>query len=172
MLNRHGVVYVIVGGLAAIAHGSTLPTEDVDVRARTRSREPGSPRRGVARDGARLRTEHEPAGVEFPCDGAFLAAQPTMLNLVTDLGDIDLTIAPTGFPRGYDDLIDDAIAVDLGDGVMTRIASLDDVISSKRAAGRAKDLAALPYLEALQQEVRARRRVNRGPQTFLVSGIL
>ena len=61
-------------------------------------------------------------------------------------------IAPTGFPRGYDDLIDDAIAVDLGDGVMTRIASLDDVIASKRAAARAKDLAALPYLEALRQE--------------------
>ena len=76
-----------------------------------------------------------------------------MVNLVTDLGDIDLTLAPTGFPRGYDDLIDDAIGVDLGDGVITRIASLEDVIASKRAAGRDKDLAALPYLEALQDEV-------------------
>jgi hypothetical protein len=85
-----------------------------------------------------------------------LAAPTTMLNLVTDLGDIDVTIAPAGFPRGYDDLIDDSIAIDLGDGVMTRIASLDDVISSKRAAARAKDLAALPYLEALQQEVERR----------------
>jgi hypothetical protein len=152
VLNRHGVVYVIVGGLAAIAHGSTLPTEDVDVapaRDRANLDRLGAALREI---GARLRTGHDPAGVEFPCDGAFFAAQPTMLNLVTDLGDIDLTIAPTGFPGGYDDLIVDAIAVDLGDGVMTRIASLDDVISSKRAAGRHKDLAALPYLEALRLE--------------------
>ena len=40
VLNQHGVVYVIVGGLAAIAHGSTLPTEDVDVA-------PGRDRRGT-----------------------------------------------------------------------------------------------------------------------------
>ena len=75
-----------------------------------------------------------------------------MLNLTTDLGDIDLTIAPAGFPRGYDDLVGDAIAIDVGDGAATLVAALDDVIASKRAAGRAKDLAALPYLEALRQE--------------------
>ena len=54
----------------------------------------GQPRSACARAteiGARLRTEREPAGVAFPCDGAFLATQPTMLNLTTDLGDIDLS---------------------------------------------------------------------------------
>lgn len=152
VLNRHGVAYVIVGGLAAVAHGSTLPTEDVDV-VPARDRNNLDRLAAALRElGARLRTEHEPAGVEFPCDGAFLATQPTMLNLVTDLGDVDLVIAPTGFPGGYDDLIAHAIAIDLGNGVMTRIASLVDVITSKRAAGRTKDLAALPYLEALMQE--------------------
>jgi hypothetical protein len=153
LLNRHGVAYVIVGGLAAVAHGSTLATEDVDVapaRDRANLDRLATALRGMR---ARLRTEREPEGVEFPCDGAFLAAQQKVLNLVTDPGDVDLTIAPAGFPRGYDDLIDDSIAIDLGDGVVTRIASLADVISSKRAAGRAKDRAALPYLEALQQEV-------------------
>jgi hypothetical protein len=71
---------------------------------------------------------------------------------VTDLGDVDLVPAPAGFPRGYDELVDHAIAIDLGDGVSTRVASLDDVITSKRAAGSSKDLAALPYLDALAQE--------------------
>ena len=155
-LNRHGVVYVIVGGLAAVAHGSTLATADVDL-APARDR-PNLDRLGAAlrEIGARLRTDNEPSGIEFPCDGAFLAAQPTMLNLVTDLGDIDLTITPSGFPRGYDELVLHTLAIDLGDGVLTRIASLDDVIASKRAAGRAKDIAALPHLEALQQEVERR----------------
>jgi hypothetical protein len=34
------------------------------------------------------------------------------------------------------------------------VASLDDVIDSKQAANRAKDQAALPYLESLRDELR------------------
>lgn len=30
-LSRHGVAYVLIGGIAAVAHGSTLATEDVDL---------------------------------------------------------------------------------------------------------------------------------------------
>jgi hypothetical protein len=152
-LNRHGVAYVVVGGLAAVAHGSTLPTEDVDV-APARDRANLDRLAGALRElGARIRADHEPEGVEFPRDGAFIAAQPTMLNLVTTFGDLDLTITPSGFPSGYDDLVTNSVDIDVGDGMATKIASLDDVITSKRAAGRAKDKAALPYLEALADEI-------------------
>jgi hypothetical protein len=151
-LNRHGVAYVIVGGVAAVAHGSTLPTEDVDVTP-ARDRDNFDRLAAALREiGARLRSEREPDGIEFPCDGAFLSSHSTILNLVTDLGDVDLVIEPAGFPGGYDDLVDHAIAIDVGDGMSTRVASLDDVITSKRAAGRTKDLAALPYLDALAAE--------------------
>jgi hypothetical protein len=153
-LNRYGVAYVVVGGLAAVAHGSTLPTEDVDITpARDR---PNLDRLGAALSelNARLRTEHEPQGVAFPCDGASIAAQPLMLNLVTDVGDVDLTLTPTGFPTGYDELVIRSVSIDVGDGKATLIAALDDVIASKRAAGRNKDLAALPYLNALAEEIR------------------
>ena len=40
--------------------------------------------------------------------------------------------------------------------VDVRIAALDDIIDSKRAAARAKDEHALPYLESLRDEVRRR----------------
>lgn len=151
-LNRYGVAYVVVGGIAAVAHGSTLLTEDVDI-APARDRKNLDRLAAALRElGACTRTEGEPTGVAFPCDGAFLAAQPTMLNLVTDYGDVDLTLAPSGFPNGFADLVDNAIAIDVGDGTQTRIASLADVIASKRAAGRRKDIAALPYLEALADE--------------------
>ena len=152
VLNRHGVEYVIVGGVAAVAHGSTLPTEDVDVTP-ARDRDNLDRLAAALRElGARLRTEREPDGVEFPCDGAFLSSLPTVLNLVTELGDVDLVIEPAGFSHGYDDLVEHAMVIDLGDGFSTRVASLDDVIASKRAAGRTKDLAALPYLDALAEE--------------------
>ena len=152
-LSRHGVKYVLVGGMAAIAHGSSLPTEDVDI---TPSRERANLDRLAAalRElGARIRTEGEPEGVEFPCTGAFIAAMPLMLNLTTEAGDIDLTLHPSGFANGYDDLAPAAVAIDVGDDVTVHVAALDDVIASKRAANRAKDIAALPYLEALASEI-------------------
>ena len=79
----------------------------------------------------------------------FLAAQPHMLNLTTDAGDIDLTFTPAGFPAGYEQLRPGAVEVPLVEAGPTVVASLRDVIASKEAADRGKDRAALPYLRAL-----------------------
>lgn len=152
-LSRHGVRYVLVGGAAAVAHGSTLTTEDVDVTpARDR---PNLDRCAAALRElhARIRAPDEPNGVAFPVDGGFLAAMPLMLNLVTDAGDVDLVMAPSGFPEGYDTLAPRAIELDFGDGRTVLVAALDDVIASKRSANRPKDRYALPYLEALADEI-------------------
>lgn len=151
-LRGHGVEFVVVGGLAAVAHGSSLPTEDLDI-APQRDRENLDRLAAVLRElNARPRVANDD-GVEFPTDGAFLAAQPHMLNLTTDAGDLDLTISPAGFPDGYDDLIDTSVEMDLGDGGLVRVAALRDVIRSKEVAGRDKDRAALPYLRALADEL-------------------
>ena len=82
-----------------------------------------------------------------------MAGEPDGVPFPVDAGDVDLTIAPSGFPNGYDDLIAGSVVVDLGDGGATRIAALRDVIASKQAAGRARDIAALPYLRALADEL-------------------
>jgi hypothetical protein len=152
-LSRHGVAYVLIGGSAAIAHGSTLATEDVDLV-------PARDQRNLDRLGdalrelrARLRTAGEPDGVAFPCNGRFLAAMPTLVNLTTDAGDIDLALAPSGFANGYDALAPRAVEVELAEGTIVLVAALDDVIASKRAADRPKDRAALPYLKALADEI-------------------
>jgi hypothetical protein len=151
-LARHRVAYVLVGGVAAAAHGSTLPTEDVDITP-SRSRANLDRLAAALRElGARIRTEDDPEGVEFPFDGRFLAAMPLMLNLTTDAGDLDLTLQPSGFPSGYEELAPRAVAIDFDD-VIVHVAALDDVIASKRAANRTKDRAALPYLEALANEI-------------------
>ena len=152
-LSRHGVAYVLIGGAAALAHGSTLATEDVDL---TPARDqPNLDRLGDAllELQARLRTVNEPEGVEFPCNGRFIAAMPLMVNLTTIAGDIDLALAPSGFAEGYDALGAARVEVDFGNGTIVLVAALDDIITSKRTADRPKDRAALPYLEALADEI-------------------
>ena len=79
-----------------------------------------------------------------------------MLNLVTDLGDVDLTFTPSGGLGGFDEWSAQAIVVEIAAGLSVRIASLDDIIDSKRAANRPKDQMALPYLESLREELRGR----------------
>jgi hypothetical protein len=151
-LRDHGVEFVVVGGVAAVAHGSSLPTEDLDIA-------PQRDRANLDRLAAALRELHavlrvaSDDRVEFPIDGAFLAAQPHPLDLTTDAGDLDLTISPAGFPNGYDDLVDASVEMDLGSAGLVRIAALRDVIRSKEAADRDKDRAALPYLRALADEL-------------------
>ena len=151
-LHANAVEFVVVGGLAAVAYGSSLPTEDLDIA-------PERSRRNLDRLAAALRALNakirtgDDEGVEFPTDGAFIAAQPLMLNLVTDAGQLDLTMTPAAFPNGYDDLIGRAVALDLGAGKATLVASLRDVIASKEAAGRPKDQIALPYLYTLADEL-------------------
>ena len=152
-LQRHRVAYVLIGGMAATAHGSVLPTEDVDITpARDRSNLDRLAR-ALRELNARIRTENEPDGVEFACDGDFLPAQRLMLDLTTAAGDLDLTLFPAGFPDGFDGLANRAVEVDFGDGIAALVAALDDIIISKRAADRPKDRAALPYLEALADDI-------------------
>lgn len=78
---------------------------------------------------------------------------PKMLNLTTDLGELDLTFDPAGGLDGFVGWRQGASRTTLGDGVLVWAAALDDVIASKLAANRAKDRAQLPYLESLRDEI-------------------
>lgn len=69
------------------------------------------------------------------------------LTLVTTYGPVDLCFAPAGFAGGFDALAPGKVIVVVS-GVAFAVASLADVVLSKRAAGRPKDIVALPELEA------------------------
>ena len=60
---------------------------------------------------------------------------------------IDVMFEPAG-TAGYTDLLRDAVSLDLGEGLIVKIASLRDLIRMKQASGRPKDLAQIPALEA------------------------
>jgi len=146
VLHRHKVAYVLIGGLAAVYHGSPFPTEDADITPQTDRVNLERLAAALADLDARIRTESEPAGLPFPCDADSLAARKTV-NLTTAAGDLDLTFEPAG-TAGYDDLRRDATHTELY-GVTVQIASLADVIRSKQAANRPKDQRVLPTLREI-----------------------
>jgi hypothetical protein len=154
-LARHGVDYVLIGGLAANLHGSSALTNDADICP-----DPGATnldRLAMAlRDmDARIRADAEPDGLPFACDADFLSRM-RLVNLTTRFGDFDVAFEPAG-TGGYQDLVTRAVDFDI-DGVTVRVAALSDIIRSKETANRPKDHATLPILYALQDEIAKRER--------------
>ncbi len=72
-------------------------------------------------------------------------------TLTTDIGWLDILATPSG-TTGYEDLARTAEAYDLF-GYRVLVASVDDLIRMKRAAGRPKDLLAIEELGALREEL-------------------
>jgi predicted nucleotidyltransferase len=66
--------------------------------------------------------------------------------------------------RSFEGLRDRATMVEVG-GVGVRVAALDDIIRSKRAAGRARDRAVLEILEQAREEASIPSRKARRPRT-------
>lgn len=148
-LNQEGVDFVVIGGIAAVAHGSAQFTQDLDVCYST---EPENLERlgtALVALGARLRGVAE--DVPFVPDGRTLR-RTQVLTLDTPFGPFDVLAAPSGFP-GYRILAENAVPTVIRE-VAFRIASLDDLIAMKRAAGRPKDLIAVEELEAIRRILR------------------
>lgn len=145
-LARHQVRFVVIGALGATFHGSPLRTEDIDIC-------PDSQPQNLDRLAAALR-ELDAKEWDFRKDVAIsrlFDAQMLALDdiwiLLTDAGRLDLVFKPGAFD-GYDELLPQALEFDL-DGVRVKVAALEDIIRSKEAAGREKDLAQLPTLRRL-----------------------
>jgi len=150
ILNEEGVRYVIVGGIATVMHGSTLSTQDIDLVPDRSDNNLAALAGALQRLNVRIRTESEPLAAKI--DEQFLRNSTFMLNLVSDFGDIDIAFQPSGPLEGYGGWKRGAIELSIGTNVIVWVASLDDVVASKRAANRPKDQAALPYLESLRDQ--------------------
>ena len=159
-LARYNVEYVLIGGLAANIHGSPLVTNDADITP-SKTRENLERLARTLRDlGARVRTTADPEGLPFACDVEFLERMK-MVNMQTIAGDFDISFEPAAFPEGYEQLVEDAVDMTLF-GIAVKVASLRDIIRSKETANRLKDQAALPHLYALEDEIAAQEREQRG----------
>jgi len=152
VLVRHQVRFVVIGGVAASLQGSTTITNDFDI---CYSRDPDNLERlaaALAEVGATLRGARQP--VAFRLDARTLKAG---LNFTFDTkyGPFDCLGEASG-SFDYKQLTSNADEMGLV-GTKVPVASLDDLIRMKRAAGRNKDLIEVENLSALR-EVRESRR--------------
>jgi predicted nucleotidyltransferase len=147
-LHDAGVEFIIVGGVAARAHGSALVTQDVDV---SYSRRAGNLERIVrALRPTKPYLRGAPRGLPFEWSTATLRAGLNF-TLTTTAGDIDLLGEIVGGGT-YEALLPHTITVKLF-GRETKILDLPWLIRVKRAAGRPKDLQVIAELEALKEEI-------------------
>lgn len=143
--NRHRVRYVVIGAFAAIAqHAPIGPTRDIDFTPDDSKANLARLSAALAKLDARIRTDSVDGGLPFAHDAASLAGADTW-NLICAYGEFDIAFRPSGFERGYPELAKHAHRV-MVEEVEVSVADLTDVIRSKEAAGRPKDLQVLPSL--------------------------
>jgi predicted nucleotidyltransferase len=144
-LSDHGVRFVVIGGMAGIAHGAARVTFDVDcVYARD---EDNLRRLAAALAPFAPALRGAPIGLPFRLDEATLRAG---LNFTLDstAGPIDLLGEVVG-GGGYEALKPRSIELVVF-GRPCRVVGLETLIALKRAAGRPKDLEAIAELELLR----------------------
>jgi hypothetical protein len=149
-LIAHQVRFIVVGGLAAQAHGSPSLTGDLDIcyardgenlaRLAATLQELVAVRRGLPADTPRMP----------PLDARTLRAGG-LFTLTTSAGDFDLLANPDP-DLDYERLRVTAVSTNVA-GEPVLVASLDALITMKRAANRPKDRIELEILGALREEL-------------------
>lgn len=143
-LNTARVKFVVIGGIAAAAHGSRRVTDDVDICYDVSL--PNLKRLSVLLAGWEAYPRGIERGLPFFMDGRQFRVTPTM-TLVTTEGFFDVLDTVKGV-GDYEKCRERSIAISAF-GVRFRILDLPSLIDAKRAAGRPRDLDQIPELEAL-----------------------
>jgi hypothetical protein len=155
-LDQHGVRFVVIGGVGARLFGSPTITRDTDICYERGPENLGRLSDALTELGARLRGVDD--DVPFILDARTLAAGDRF-TFTSRAGDVDVLGTPAGV-AGFDELDRQAVVFDLGE-VAVRVASIDDLIKMKRAAGRPKDLIEVEVLGAVRDELADRDRLDR-----------
>lgn len=143
--NAHDVTYVVIGAAAFPVHGYDRSTQDIDLFI-----EPTE--KNALRALAALTDvgyDVTPLTLEV-----FLQKKTLFRQYILDT-DIHPYVAGATFTQVWKHRVQA-----LWNGIYTCFASLDDLIAMKKAAGRAKDLEDLRYLE----KIRALRKQKRRPR--------
>jgi hypothetical protein len=151
---EEGVDYLFIGKSGAILLGYPGTTQDVDV----------FPARS-ADNGRRLVAALRKIGFEISPDlESQISAGKDFVQIKTGPFDVDLVFAPDGI-RSFEEAKSRGVAEGL-----FRVANLRDIIASKRASGRQKDLIELPLLESFRAEYEKRHAPPLRSATDIAAG--
>lgn len=142
-----GVEAIIIGGLAAQAHGAARLTQDVDFLYR---RTPDNIDRLTTALAPHIPYPRgAPPGLPFRFDSRTIRAGLNF-TLTTTIGDVDLLGEMAGGGT-YEQVVPHSIELPIF-GRQVLVLGLEALIRAKRAAGRPKDFEAIAELEALLVE--------------------
>ena len=150
-LSEQGVDFVVIGGVAAVLHGSARVTLDVDVCATLD--EPNLSKILAALRGTNPRWRMHPKRPPLEDDPGKLRGFHH-LYLETDLGILDVLSEVTGV-GDFQSVRDHSVVIEVGE-LKLRVLDLDTLIEAKRTAGRRKDIDAVPELELIRAKLRER----------------
>lgn len=143
--------FVVVGGFAAVLHGASQITFDLDVcllmtqetiQRLKKSLAPHNPvHRQTAKKPSFLKTPENTRGIRN-------------LYLNTDIGTLDVLSEITAV-GGYNQVLQNAVEIELF-GAKIKVIGLDDLIKSKKAMGRPKDVATMLELNTIKEKKKKR----------------
>lgn len=161
VLREHDVECVVLGAIAATLHGAPFMTNDLDICPEGSNANLDHLSAALRELDGKMMAADEPAGRNLEWSARSLwkwLVEFKFVNIQTKYGQLDLLYRPAG-TDGYADLKRSAVTEDIG-GVAVVVAALEDVIRSKQAAGRQRDLEQLPTLRNL---LGINRSEGRGP---------
>jgi transcriptional regulator with XRE-family HTH domain len=153
-LDRNEVDFVVIGGVAGLAHGSSYPTYDLDIAYARDSRNLDRMAAALREIGVALRGA--PDDLPFQIDAKTLAVGMNF-TFVTEFGGFDILGHVDGV-RSYEELRSHSETQGVG-GIPVQVASLNHLIGMKRRVDRAKDQMMIEeyvVMERLRREWEAR----------------
>lgn len=153
LLAKYRIDFILVGGLAGIAHGYSGGTNDVDIVVPRNDETIGRLIRLLREEKAQLRIPDPPYGLDFDwSDREFFQFRDTVTCL-TKYGPCDILFSAAGI-GSFEDILPRSEIWELRN-TEVRVAELEAIIDSKEAADRPKDRLALPLYYQLRDMRRA-----------------
>jgi predicted nucleotidyltransferase len=155
VLNAAGVRYLVVGGVAVVLHGHLRTTADLDLVV---ALDEGNARRAIrALESLGFRPRAPVPASQFADAtaraGWIESKGLTVFSMWSDRVaglEVDLFVKePFDFEQGYARAVDVVL-----DSTSAKVASLEDILDMKRAAGRPMDQADVEALEAIDRKER------------------
>ena len=139
--------FVIIGGFAAVLHGSNYTTRDLDICILFSKEEWEALKEILKPIHPKIRSMQNKVSLfDFDVDYSKIES----LHLETDLGLLDL-VSHVPSVGTYFDVLKNAEEIELY-GKPAFVISIDDLIKSKKSLGRHRDLMVVEELEAIKKE--------------------